>query len=190
MRAQGQAPEESPSGQPPGTTNRQPPPTAKGATGEQTGSKTTSDRGPRGRRTADGPSPRGSPRAPRPGLRLRGRRSERTAMGRACPTQTDTARLTTPAAPRALHTAARRGTAAYEGRGGGGDGKGPHRRFRKRLDGRVEEVAEGGTGGYCRLQMPWRPALAVRGIAVREAARGRSPVPRQTAQAPPPPSPA
>ena len=37
----------------------------------------------------------------------------------------------------------------------------------RRLDGRLEEVAEAVGGGYCRLQMPLRPALGV-----REAAAG------------------
>ena len=43
------------------------------------------------------------------------------------------------------------------------EGKGPQRRPQKRLDRRLEEVAEAVGGGYCRLQMPLRLALAVRG---------------------------
>ena len=42
-------------------------------------------------------------------------------------------------------------------------GKGPHRRPQRRLDRRLEEVAKAVGGGYCRLQMPLRPALGVRG---------------------------
>ena len=41
------------------------------------------------------------------------------------------------------------------------EGKGPQRRPQKRLDGRLEEVAEAVVGGYCRLQMPWSLALAI-----------------------------
>ena len=41
--------------------------------------------------------------------------------------------------------------------------KGPRRRPQQRVDRRLEEVAEAVGGGYCRLQMPLRPALAVRG---------------------------
>ena len=51
------------------------------------------------------------------------------------------------------------------GDGGRGalEGKGPQRRPQRRLGRRLEEVAEAVGGGYCRLQMPLRPALAVRG---------------------------
>ena len=56
--------------------------------------------------------------------------------------------------------------------GGGGveprdafEGRAPQRRCRERLDGRLEEVAKAVGGGYCRLQMPLRLALAVRGTA-------------------------
>ena len=54
------------------------------------------------------------------------------------------------------------------GRGGGGgrdalEGKGPRRRSQKRLGRRLEEVAKAVGGGYLRLQMPWKLALAVRG---------------------------
>ena len=57
-------------------------------------------------------------------------------------------------------------------RGGGGhcmdalEGKGPQRRPQRRpqkpLDRRFEEVAKAVGGGYCRLQMPLKLALAVR----------------------------
>ena len=66
------------------------------------------------------------------------------------------------------------------GRGGGGgecdmghggraagrdalEGRGPQRRPQKRLGRRLEEVAEAGGGGYCRLPTPLLPALGVRG---------------------------
>ena len=39
--------------------------------------------------------------------------------------------------------------------------KGPHRRRQRRLDRRLEGVAEAVGGGYCRLQMPLKPALGV-----------------------------
>ena len=39
--------------------------------------------------------------------------------------------------------------------------KGPQRRPKERLDRRLEEVAKAVGGGYCRLQMPLRLALAV-----------------------------
>ena len=42
------------------------------------------------------------------------------------------------------------------------EGKGPQRRPQKRLRGRLEEVAKAVGGGYCRLQMPLKLALAVR----------------------------
>ena len=53
-----------------------------------------------------------------------------------------------------------------EGGGGGrdaADGKGLRRRPQRRLVRRLEEVAEAVGGGYCRLQMPLRLALGVRG---------------------------
>ena len=43
------------------------------------------------------------------------------------------------------------------------EGKGLRRRSPNRLDRRLKEVAEAVAGGYCRLQMPLRPALTVRG---------------------------
>ena len=42
------------------------------------------------------------------------------------------------------------------------EGKGPQWRPQKRLDRRLEEVAEAVGGGYCRLRMPGKRALAVR----------------------------
>ena len=42
------------------------------------------------------------------------------------------------------------------------EGKGPQRPPQKRSDRRLEEVAKAVGGGYCRLQMPLKPALAVR----------------------------
>ena len=42
------------------------------------------------------------------------------------------------------------------------EGKGPRRRPQQRLDRRLEEVAKAVGGGYCRLQMPLKPALCVR----------------------------
>ena len=41
-------------------------------------------------------------------------------------------------------------------------GKGPPRQPQRRLDRRLEEVAKAIGGGYCRLQMPLKLALAVR----------------------------
>ena len=43
------------------------------------------------------------------------------------------------------------------------EGRGPQRRPQRRLGRRLEEVAKAVGGGYCRLQMPSRLALAVRG---------------------------
>ena len=43
------------------------------------------------------------------------------------------------------------------------EGKAPQRQPQRRLGRRLEEVAEVVGGGRCRLQMPLRPALAVRG---------------------------
>ena len=44
-------------------------------------------------------------------------------------------------------------------------GKAPQRRPQKRLDRRLQEVTKAVGGGYCRLQMPLKLALAVRGTA-------------------------
>ena len=49
------------------------------------------------------------------------------------------------------------------------EGKGPQRRLGRRL----EEVAEAVGGGYCRLQMPLRLALAVRGTVAGHRLRAR-----------------
>ena len=43
------------------------------------------------------------------------------------------------------------------------EGKGPQRRSQQRLDRQLEEVTEAVGGGYCRLQMPLKLALAIRG---------------------------
>ena len=43
------------------------------------------------------------------------------------------------------------------------EGKGPQRRSQQRLDRRLEEVAKAVGGGYCRLQMPLKLVLGVRG---------------------------
>ena len=60
-----------------------------------------------------------------------------------------------------------RGTAKRrDARGFGRDaleGKGPQRPPQRRLGRRLEEVAKAVGGGYCRLQMPLKPALGVRG---------------------------
>jgi hypothetical protein len=42
------------------------------------------------------------------------------------------------------------------------EGKGPERQAQKRWHRRLEEVATAVGGGYCRLQVPLKPALAVR----------------------------
>ena len=46
------------------------------------------------------------------------------------------------------------------------EGNAPQRRPRKRLDRRLEDVAKAVGGGCCRLQMPLKPALAVRETVV------------------------
>ena len=43
------------------------------------------------------------------------------------------------------------------------NGRGPQRRPQKPVDRRLEEAAKAVGGGYCRLQMPLRPALGVSG---------------------------
>ena len=67
------------------------------------------------------------------------------------------------------------------------EGKGPQRRAQKRLDKRLEEVTKAVGGGYCRLQMPLRLALAVRGTvaghrlgALEEGGGGYPPFPGVT----------
>ena len=47
--------------------------------------------------------------------------------------------------------------------GDASEGEGPQRRPQGRLGMRLEEVAKAVGGGYCRLQMPLRLALGVRG---------------------------
>ena len=49
-----------------------------------------------------------------------------------------------------------------QGQGQGLEGKGPQTRVQQRLDRRLEEGAKAVGGGYCRLQMPLKLALAVR----------------------------
>ena len=55
------------------------------------------------------------------------------------------------------------GTACARGRGRALEGEGRQRRPQQRLGRRLEEVAKAVGGGYCRLQMPLRLALGVRG---------------------------
>ena len=65
------------------------------------------------------------------------------------------------------------------------EGKAPQRRPQRRLDRRLEEVAKAVGGGYCRLQMPLKPALGVRGtvaghrLAALEGEGGYLPGPRK-----------
>ena len=71
-------------------------------------------------------------------------------------------------------------------------GEGPPRRPQKRLDGRLEEVAKAVGGGYCRLQMPLKLALAVgETVAGRRlgALQGGEPPPFEFIPDPPPPAP-
>ena len=62
-------------------------------------------------------------------------------------------------------------------------GLGPRRRFQTRFGRRLEEVAKAVRGGYCRLQMPLKLALAVRGtvaghrLGAVEGGRGVPPRP-------------
>ena len=60
------------------------------------------------------------------------------------------------------HCICLQGTATLQPRDAS-EGKGPQRRPRKRLGRRLEEVAKAVGGGYCRLQMPLRLAVAVGG---------------------------
>ena len=74
--------------------------------------------------------------------------------------------LHTPSAQRqqVLHTTERvyLGIGSPPGRGAL-EGEGPQRWPQRRLGRRLEEVAKAVGGGYCRLQMPLRLALGVRG---------------------------
>ena len=70
-----------------------------------------------------------------------------------------------------------------EGGGGAGmhqKGKGPQRRPQRRVDKRLEEAAKAVGGGYCRLQIPLKPALTARGTpkwrVSAGGAKGRSSV--------------
>ena len=67
--------------------------------------------------------------------------------------------------------------------GDASEGEGPQRRPQRRLGRRLEEVAEAVGGGYCRLQMPSRLALGVRGTVA-----GRRLGPLEGGVDPPPPS--
>ena len=49
--------------------------------------------------------------------------------------------------------------------GDASEGKAPPRGAQKRLDRRLEAVAKAVGGGYCRLQMPLKLALGIRGAA-------------------------
>ena len=78
--------------------------------------------------------------------------------------------------------------------GAAGEGKGPPRRARRRLGRRLEEVAEAVGGGCCRLRMPLKPAVGVRGTVAghRVGALEVTPPPSSSASlacAPPPPGP-
>ena len=68
-----------------------------------------------------------------------------------------------PACPRHAQVSSGPADRLADGGAGGRDaseGKGPHRRPQQRLDRRLEEVAKAVGGGYSRLQMPLRLALA------------------------------
>ena len=77
------------------------------------------------------------------------------------------------------------------------EGKGPQRRPQERLDRRLAEVAKAVGGGYCRLRMPLKLALAIRGtvagrrLGALEGRGGGYPPPPlfQCISAPPPPLP-
>ena len=102
------------------------------------------------------------------------------------------------------------GRASVGGGGGGSpprardalEGKGPQRRPQKRLSRRLEEVAKAVGGGYCRLHMPSKLALGVRGtvaghtLGALEGGGGTSPLSNASlakgggsSSAPPPPLP-
>ena len=52
------------------------------------------------------------------------------------------------------------------------EGKVPQRRPQQRLDGRLEEVVKAVGGGYCRLQIPLKLALAVSGTSAGQRLGG------------------
>ena len=62
------------------------------------------------------------------------------------------------------------------------EGNGPQRRLQRRLDRRLEEVAKAFGGGYCRLQMPFKLAPALRetvaGRPGRVGGGGAPPLPK------------
>ena len=57
--------------------------------------------------------------------------------------------------------------------------KGPQRHPQRRLERRLEEVAKAVGGGYCRLQMPLKPALGVRETVAGRPGGGRGAPPFQ-----------
>ena len=72
------------------------------------------------------------------------------------------------------------------------EGEGPQRRSQQQRDKRLEDVVEAVGGGYCRLQMPLKPALAVRGTVAGHrlgALEGGDLPPFQCILAPYPPPP-
>ena len=81
------------------------------------------------------------------------------------------------------------GTSGYPAPRDALEGKGPQRRPQKRLDRRLEEVAEAVGGGYCRLQMLLTLALGVRKRVAgrRLGALGGGAPPFQCIPAPSPP---
>ena len=78
-------------------------------------------------------------------------------------------------------------------RGGGvtprdaSEGKGPQTRPQRRLGRRLEEVAKAVGGGYCRLQMPLKLALGVRGTVAGQGGGTSYPLPMHPCPPPPPP---
>ena len=86
--------------------------------------------------------------------------------GRDHPTHSAEGRTGDCPGPREATSDGRNVTRPRGGGGGGRDaleGKAPQRRPQRRLGRRLEEVAKAVGGGYCRLQMPLRLALGVRG---------------------------
>ena len=60
---------------------------------------------------------------------------------------------------------------------GASEGKGPRRWPQRRLGRRLEEVAKAVEGGYCRLQMPLKLALGVRGTVAGHRLGAPEPLP-------------